>query len=392
MIDPEREARMALSAAMDGGDPAVAGLVGDLGAQGAWNKIIEGALGDPSAERAARTSLEVVQRVAANAGVRFIIPGDQEWPSGLDDLRHAAPIQRRGGEPFGLWLRGPGHLAQWMERSVAIVGSRAATAYGTGVATDLAADLVDQKVTVVSGGAFGIDTAAHRGALASGGPTVCVVANGVDVAYPPANAALFDALARDQLLVSELPPGAHPTRVRFLARNRLIAAMSQGTIVVEAALRSGARNTASWATECSRPLMAVPGSVYSRASTAPHLMIRNGQAVLVSSAAEVLEMIAGMGQSTLPLIQGPQRATDALTDTQLAVYEAIPARRRVSVGDISITAGVSVPACLAALSVLESAGMVAADDRGWLAQPAGTRTIAERSSSDAHLDADQRSP
>ncbi len=197
---------------------------------------------------------------------------------------------------------------------MAIVGSRAATAYGTGVATDLAADLVDRKVTVVSGGAFGIDTAAHRGALASGGPTVCVVANGVDVAYPPANAALFDALARDQLLVSELPPGAHPTRVRFLARNRLIAAMSQGTIVVEAALRSGARNTASWATECGRPLMAVPGSVYSRASTAPHLMIRNGQAVLVTSAAEVLEMISGMGQSTLPLIHGPQRATDALTE------------------------------------------------------------------------------
>ena len=223
-----------------------------------------------------------MQRAAANAGVRFVIPGDQEWPSGLDDLRHAAPIQRRSGEPFGLWLRGPGHLAQWMERSVAIVGSRAATAYGTGVATDLAADLVDRKVTVVSGGAFGIDTAAHRGALASGGPTVCVVANGVDVAYPPANAALFDALARDQLLVSELPPGAHPTRVRFLARNRLIAAMSQGTIVVEAALRSGARNTASWATECGRPLMAVPGSVYSRASTAPHLMIRNAQAVLVT--------------------------------------------------------------------------------------------------------------
>lgn len=374
VIGREREARMALSSAMDSGDPAVAGLVGDLGAEGAWNKIIEGVLGDPSAERAARTSLEVVQRLAANTGVRFIIPGDQEWPSGLDDLRHAEPIQRRGGEPFGLWLRGPGHLAQWMERSVAIVGSRAATAYGTGIAADLAADLADRQVTVVSGGAFGIDTAAHRGALAAGGPTVCVAANGVDVAYPPANAALFDALARDRLLVSELPPGAHPTRVRFLARNRLIAAMARGTIVVEAALRSGARNTASWATGCGRPLMAVPGSVHSRASTGPHLMIRNGQAVLITSVGEVLEMIDGMGQSTLPLIHGPQRATDALTDTQLSVFEAIPTRRRVGVGDIAITAGVSVPICLAALSMLESAGMVTADERGWLALPAGTRT------------------
>ena len=220
---------------------------------------------------------------------------------------------------------------------------------------------------MVSGGAFGIDTAAHRGALAAGGPTVCVVANGVDVAYPPANAALFDALARDQLLVSELPPGAHPTRVRFLARNRLIAAMSQGTIVVEAALRSGARNTASWATECGRPLMAVPGSVYSRASTAPHLMIRNGQAVLVTSAAEVLEMVVRDGPVDAAADPGAAAGDRRVDRTQLAVYEAIPARRRVSVGDIAITAGVSVPACLAALSVLESAGLVAGDDRGWLA-------------------------
>ena len=183
-----------------------------------------------------------------------------------------------------------------------------------------------------------------------GGPTVGVLANGVDVAYPPGNAALFDALARDHLLVSELPPGAHPTRVRFLARNRLIAAMARGTVVVEAALRSGARNTAGWAVRVGRPLMAVPGPVYSRASTGPHLMIRNGQAVLVTGAAEVLELISGSGPvATLPLAQGPSRATDDLTETQLAVFEAVPARRRDSVGDVALTAGVSMPTCLAAL-------------------------------------------
>jgi DNA processing protein len=256
---------------------------------------------------------------------------------------------------------------------VAIVGSRAATAYGNGIATDLAADLVEHGVTVLSGGAFGIDVAAHRGALAAGGPTVCVVANGVDVAYPPAHAAFFETLAKDQLLVSELPPGAHPTRVRFLSRNRLIAAMSQGTVVVEAALRSGARNTASWALGCGRPLMAVPGSVYSRASTATHLMIRNGQAVLVTSAAEVLELISDMGQAMLPLAHGQGRATDALTETQLAVFEAIPARRRASVGDIALGAGVSVPACLGALTALESAGLVEGDERGWLVAVGGPR-------------------
>jgi DNA processing protein len=220
---------------------------------------------------------------------------------------------------------------------------------------------------VVSGGAFGIDAAAHRGALAAGGPSVGVLACGVDVAYPAANASIFDQMARDHLLVSELPPGAHPTRVRFLARNRLIAAMTQATIVVEAALRSGARNTAGWAAECGRPLMAVPGSVYSRASTAPHLMIRNGQAVLVTNAAEVMELISEAGQDTLLLARGPQRATDALSESQLAVFEVVPARRRASVGDIALAAGVSVPVCLAALAELEAAGLVEGDERGWLA-------------------------
>jgi DNA processing protein len=295
------------------------------------------------------------------------VPGDDEWPAGLADLAHAGEIQRRGGEPYGLWLRGPGHLAQLMRRSIAIVGSRAATAYGSGVAADLAADLAERGVTVVSGGAFGIDAAAHRGALLAAGRSVGVLACGVDVAYPPANASIFDELARNHLLVSELPPGAHPTRVRFLARNRLIAAMTRGTVVVEAALRSGARNTAGWAVECGRPLMAVPGSVYSRASSGPHLMIRNGQAMLVTNAAEVLELIAECGQDTLPLARGPQRATDALSPSQLAVFEAVPARRRSSVGEIALAAGVSVPACLAALGELEVAGLVEGDERGWLA-------------------------
>jgi DNA processing protein len=365
--DPERPARMALSCALDGGDPAVVELVARHGPEGAWTRICNGALGEPTAERAARVSLTAVEQLAADAGARFIVPGDDEWATGLGDLAHAGEIQRRGGEPYGLWLRGPGHLANLMQHSVAIVGSRAATAYGSGIAADLAADLVERGVTVVSGGAFGIDAAAHRGALAARGPSVGVLACGVDVAYPPANASIFDQLARDHLLVSELPPGAHPTRVRFLARNRLIAAMTQATIVVEAALRSGARNTAGWAVECGRPLMAVPGSVYSRTSTAPHLMIRNGQAVLVTNAAEVLELISPAGQDTLPLSRGPQRATDALSESQLAVFEAVPARRRASVGEIALAAGVNVPVCLAALTALEAAGLVEGNECGWLA-------------------------
>ncbi len=369
----ERTARMLLGCALDGGDPAVVELVEVRGAAGAWAAVVDGFLGEPAAARASRVQPGLAERLADGCGARFVIPGDEEWPGGLADLRHAEAIQRRGGEPFGLWLRGPGHLGQLGRRSVAIVGSRASTAYGNGIATDLAAELAEHGVTVVSGGAFGIDAAAHRGALAVGGPTIAVLANGVDVAYPPAHQSLFDALARDHLLVSELPPGAHPTRVRFLARNRLIAALAQGTVVVEAALRSGARNTAGWTSACGRPLMAVPGPVHSRASTAPHLMIRNGQAVLVTGSADVLELISGMGEATLAIAHGPDRATDALTETQLAVYEAASPRRRTSVGELALSAGVAIPSCLAALAALESAGLVEGDDRGWLALVGGLR-------------------
>lgn len=365
----ERAARMALTCAMDGGDPAVSDLVERVGAQAAWNMIIEGALGDAAARRAAGTSLDVVDRLAVAAQTRFVVPGDQEWPLSLDDLAETEAIQRRGGRPIGLWLRGPGHLAELVARSVAIVGSRAATNYGKGVASDLASDLADLGVTIISGGAHGIDRSAHDGALAVDGRTIGVVANGVDVAYPPANQKLFEVLGRHHLLVSELPPGAHPTRVRFLARNRLIAAMAQGTVVVEAALRSGARNTAGWTLECQRPLMAVPGPVFSQASTAPHLMIRNGQATLVTSAADVLEMISEMGSHTVSIGQGPARRTDELSEGQLAVFEAVPARRRSSVGEIALAAGASVPTTLAALTMLEALGLVEGDERGWLATP-----------------------
>ena len=128
MINSDRRARMLLSCAMDCGDPAVAELVQNISAEGAWAKIIEGVLGEPAAQRAARVSVDAVERQAKAAAMRYVVPGDEEWPAGLADLRHAEPIQRRGGEPLGLWLRGPGHLAHLMERSVAIVGSRAATA------------------------------------------------------------------------------------------------------------------------------------------------------------------------------------------------------------------------------------------------------------------------
>lgn len=363
----DRAARLALSCVVDGGDLLVAEAVDRQGAPATWAQLAEGGFGAPLAQRAAAFDGDLAARRATTAGARFVVPDDAEWPEDLGDLRHCAAVQRRGGVPFGLWLRGPNQLPDLLNRSVAIVGSRAATSYGAGVATDLAAELAERGVTVVSGGAYGIDAAAHRGALAVGGPTLCVVANGVDMTYPPGNSGLFDAIAKDHLLVSELPPGAHPTRMRFLARNRLIAALSRGTVVVEAALRSGARNTASWAVECSRQLMAVPGPIHSTMSAAPHLMIRNGQAILVTSAAEVLELISELGQHTVTVPHGASRPTDELDGVRLAVFEAVPARRRASVGAIAMSAGVSVPECLGHLGALEAAGLVDGTAVGWRA-------------------------
>ena len=366
-LSGERAIRLALSCVIEGGDPAVAEVATLSGAATAWEHVSSGRFGDGLAERAAHLDLDQVLARAARCRARFVVPGDDEWPDRLGDLRFCDEVQRRGGVPFGLWLRGPGHLAQLTERSVAIVGSRAATPYGTTVATDLGAELSEAGFTVISGGAYGIDTAAHQGAMAVGGPTIAVVANGVDVAYPQGNTKLFAWIAEHGLVVSELPPGTHPSRVRFLARNRLIAGLGAGTVVVEAALRSGARNTASWALGCGRVLMAVPGSVESAMSAAPHLMIRNGQAVLVSSAAEVLELVSESGQQTLPIPHGPTRATDDLDPVRLAVYGAVPARRRVGAGEIALAAGVSVPTALAQLSALADTGLVVGDDEGWRA-------------------------
>ena len=366
-LSGDRAIRLALSCVIEGGDPAVAEVAAISGAAAAWDQVSTGEFGDGLAQRAAHLDLDQVLARAARCRARFVVPGDDEWPDRLGDLRFCDEVQRRGGVPFGLWLRGPGHLAQLTERSVAIVGSRAATPYGTTVATDLGAELSEAGFTVVSGGAYGIDTAAHQGAMAVGGPTIAVVANGVDIAYPQGNTKLFAWIAEHGLVVSELPPGTHPSRVRFLARNRLIAGLGAGTIVVEAALRSGARNTASWALGCGRVLMAVPGSVESAMSAAPHLMIRNGQAVLVSSAAEVLELVSESGQQTLPIPHGPTRATDDLDPVRLAVYEAVPARRRVGAGEIALAAGVSVPTALAQLGALADTGLVVGDDEGWRA-------------------------
>jgi DNA processing protein len=221
---------------------------------------------------------------AHRAGIRLICPGDSEWPSALDDLEAARPC--------ALWARGASDLRACSHPAVAVIGTRAATAYGVHVATEITADLAACGLTIISGAAYGIDAAAHKAALAVGGLTVAVLACGPDISYPREHAELLQQITARGLIVSEYPPGHRPTRTAFLARNRIIAALAgAGTVVVEAPRVSGALNAARYARRLSRPLMAVPGPVTSAASTGCHELITSGAATCVTCAADVQKTV-----------------------------------------------------------------------------------------------------
>lgn len=360
----ERRARMGLCCVSEPADPQLTALVAYEGAAKVWQSLTAARSATAWGRRRTAVDPTAVEAQTLAIGARFVVPGDDEWPAQLEDLDRAEAQGEFAGAPFGLWVRGAGHLAHWSDTSVAIVGSRASTSYGETVATDLAVDLGVRGVTVVSGGAYGIDACAHRGAIAADGRTICVQAGGVDRPYPRGNAALLRTIATDHLLVSELPPGAHPTRMRFLSRNRLIAALSQATIVVEAGVRSGAKNTTSWALGCGRSVLAVPGSIHSAMSVGTHEMIRDNKAGLVTNAAEVMDRISPMGQQMLPLVRGRERVLDALDATQRAVFEVVPGRGAIGAGEVALRTGLDLGTALAALASVAERGLLDQTDMG----------------------------
>lgn len=292
----EREARVLLNMAGEPGHARLAHLFSEMGPLPLVSELSKGeGSGEAGlAQRLDSLDPEAILRMAARAGLRFVIPGDDEWPPSLDELELAPTLHDRAGPPVGLWLRGPGHLREICEGAVAIVGSRSATTYGAGVAGDLAAGCAEAGHAVVSGGAFGIDQAAHRGALARG-RTIAVLACGADRTYPKNSHDLIEHIARTSVVVSEAPLGGDPLKIRFLARNRIIAALSTGTVVVEAARRSGALNTATWANHLGRIVMGVPGPVTSATSAGVHELIRTKGAQLVTRSADVVEAVSGLG-------------------------------------------------------------------------------------------------
>ncbi|MGV8909171.1 MAG: DNA-processing protein DprA [Propionicimonas sp.] len=356
MID-ERNARMCLCAVVEPGHPGVAEAVEEYGAAQVWASLVRPDAELPLARRARTVNPGELRERTRAENMRFVIPGDPEWPSALSDLAGCEPVNQLSGQPLGLWLAGAGDLAELLKESVAMVGSRASTAYGDTVAAELAAELSESGHTVLSGGAYGIDAAAHRGCLAGRRPTVAVLAGGLDQPYPAGHRPLFNRIVERGVMVSELAPGEHPTRVRFLARNRLIAALTPGTVLVEAAARSGARNTVTWANVLGRVVMAVPGPVTSATSVTPHHLIREAEAVLVTRAGDVLELLSPLGRAN-PRVPGERRPTDELSAEELRVFEGVPGRGSIGAGDLALRAGMTMPTCLALLDQLAEQGFV----------------------------------
>jgi DNA processing protein len=327
-----RHARLALSVLCEAGDPRLPELLSRhspeevVRALRADRRLGEGSWPASWVQRAGSLDGRVVaaQRLAEAAGLRWVVPGDQAWPGALDDLDHIEPLHGATGAPLGLWVRGSGDLAELCAASVAVVGARDCTPYGAETASEIAADAASAGVTVVSGAAFGIDASAHRGALAMGRPTVAVLACDAATDYPRAHAALLSRIAAEGgLVVSEQPPGQVPTKARFLSRNRLIAGLAGGTVVVEARRRSGALNTLHWADRLGRPTMAVPGPVTSQQSGGTHQAVRDGKAVLVTGGPDVLTELGGIGAEEAENVGSGSTEFDTLPAAARRVLDAL---------------------------------------------------------------------
>ncbi|KUI32217.1 DNA processing protein DprA [Mycobacterium sp. IS-1742] len=347
--------------------PELAALAVAQGPVAAAEKVRRGDVEDTLERRTeARREQDCAQAdldVLARMGGRLVTPFDDEWPL-LSFVAFGTLDRPQGHSPLVLWAVGPVGVAETAGRAAAIVGTRAATAYGEHVAGDLAAGLAMREVAVVSGGAFGIDGAAHRATLAADGVTVAVVAGGVDVPYPAGHAALLSRIRRDGLLLSEYPPGARPTRSRFLTRNRLVAALSGATVVVEAGARSGAANTAAWARALGRHVCAVPGPVTSSASVGCHRLLRDGETTLVTGPEEVVELVGRMGELA-PVEAGPTSPLDACTDAERRIYDALPMRGARSADELAVAAGIPAHQVVGPLAMLEVAGLVVHEGGRW---------------------------
>ncbi|MFB4351706.1 DNA-processing protein DprA [Microbacterium sp. LS_15] len=369
----EMVARVAWSVVAEPGDGVAGALVAAMGAAAAWRTVIDGGMSngliavdhaaselrDGIARWRPRVSVARVGSAlhdAAHLGARLLLPGDDAWPEPLDDLEAHAP--------FVLWTRGDVSALRSDER-VGIVGARAATGYGEHVVGEIAGDLAAASVSVISGGAYGIDGAAHRAALGVGGATVAFLAGGIDRPYPQGHRDLFRRIVVSGAIVSEVPCGTAPTKWRFLSRNRLIAALSDATVVVEAGWRSGSLNTAGHAAALGRPLGAVPGPVTSPASAGCHRLLREYDAHCVTTAEEVREL---WRPSTHPL-----STTRNDSPEQTRLLDAMSARTAWDADELARRSGIAPTSVRSLLGILELEGLVQRTEQGWRRRSADER-------------------
>ena len=336
----ERSARIALACVTRPQDAAVAAAIKEQG-------VIAVA-----EQRAKNFDVDSIMAATQRAGARIVMPGDLEWPTQLNDLDDEAPL--------ALWVVGDADLRLLAVRSIAVVGARASTSYGETVCRRWCGEFEEAGFSVVSGGAYGIDAAAHRGILDAGGVTACVLACGVDVAYPRAHEGLLARIADGGVLISEAPPGTQVRRHAFLSRNRIIPALTRATLVVEAAARSGTMSTARHAESIGRPVLAVPGPVSAVMSHGCLDLIAAGTARVARDAADVLAAATGKSAEH----SAPTRDLDALDQVQRVVLEELPRRSRVSPSQIALRAGLPIPVVLAALGALRSRGWAECDSSG----------------------------
>jgi DNA processing protein len=382
--DLDRLARIALAYLVEPGSRELGVFVRYHGAAAALDLLLGTELASDSLSGAVRTrlgerslphtvdgALDLARQAIGEAerlGTRIAVPGDEEWPHQLEQLTQ---ISRDDGNrlhvdtdpPLCLWVRGAPSLADALERSVSVVGARAATSYGTHVTAEFTYGLANRDWTVVSGGAFGIDATAHRTTLAAGGLTIAVLACGIDRPYPASHAALFEQISDDGLLITEWPPGAAPHRMRFLTRNRVIAACTRGTVVVEAGARSGARNTLMHARLLGRPAMVVPGPITSAFSVGCHAELRKPGTVLVSTFEEVIEEAGRVGELAT-IARGPVVPEDSLDPVARRLLDAVLPRKALTAEEIAAAAGLSGREARRTMPLLEANGFVVATDNG----------------------------
>lgn len=306
---------------------------------------------------------------AGRVGARLVVPESAEWPAAsMAALVGARGVELPGmAEPLALWVRTSADLSAVTAPAVAVVGARAATGYGEHVAAEFGHGLAAAGFVVVSGAAYGIDGAAHRGALAADRPTVAVLACGVDVDYPAGHGRLLRAVAHRGAVLSEYPPGTPPRKHRFLVRNRLIAALGEATVVVEAGARSGAANTAHTADVLGRQVLAVPGPVTAVNSVGCHALVRSGGAVLTTGVPDVLEVLGPLGASS-PETAVPARAGDALRPEARRLHDALPtAGVVVGAEELAHDSGLPLAKVRALLPELELDGAAVRREGGWSA-------------------------